>query len=204
VTVVFVVWDIYFTAQNVWGFNPKYTTGITVVNLPIEEVLFFICIPFACVFTYHCLAGYFRLTWNSKIESFFLLALSLVLLVVGVFYIDRMYTSVTFISSGIILLYLKFVAKVQWVGQSLSVYSILLFPFFIVNGLLTGTGLPEPVVRYNNAENLTIRILTIPIEDLVYGYELFVLNLFFYHLFKESTFPLTQLTFKINKRPVGK
>jgi hypothetical protein len=60
------------------------------------------------------------------------------------------------------------------------VYALLLVPFLIVNGILTGTGLEEPVVSYNKTENLNIRLFTIPLEDVFYGFELFILNLFIY------------------------
>ncbi|HJW30998.1 MAG TPA: lycopene cyclase domain-containing protein, partial [Saprospiraceae bacterium] len=42
---VFIAWDILFTRLGVWGFNPHYVLGIHIAGLPIEEVLFFFCIP---------------------------------------------------------------------------------------------------------------------------------------------------------------
>jgi len=50
----------------------------------------------------------------------------------------------------------------------------------IVNGILTGTGLDAPVVQYNKREILNIYLFTIPVEDIFYGLELFLLNLFIF------------------------
>jgi lycopene cyclase domain-containing protein len=38
-----------------------------------------------------------------------------------------------------------------------------------VNGFLTGSWIHEQVVWYNNAENLGLRIGTVPIEDSIYA-----------------------------------
>ena len=54
---VFIPWDIYFTANGFWGFNPDYLTGIEWFGLPMEEWLFFFCIPYACLFTHHVLSS---------------------------------------------------------------------------------------------------------------------------------------------------
>ena len=105
------------------------------------------------------------------------------LFILGVVYWDRLYTSAVFISTAILLPTLRFYFKANWLVQFFSIYPLLLIPFFIVNGILTGTGLEQPVVYYNNAENLGLRILTIPIEDVVYGFELLLLNVFFYERF---------------------
>lgn len=182
VGIVFVLWDTLFTDMGVWGFNPDYVTGIYLFNLPLEEVLFFICIPFSCIFTYFCLDKFYNLSWNPKVEKAFFLAFSLALILVGITYSDRIYTLITFVSTGLVCLTLKFILKVNWLGKAASVYGILLIPFFIVNGILTGTGLEAPIVWYNHSENLDVRILTIPIEDAFYGFELILLNLYFYKL----------------------
>ena len=55
----FVLWDMQFTRMNIWSFNQKYLLGIYMYNLPIEEVLFFIVVPFSCVFIYEVLKAYF-------------------------------------------------------------------------------------------------------------------------------------------------
>ena len=70
--VIFITWDTIFTSLQVWNFNKNYITGIYFLNLPIEEILFFICIPFSCVFTFYCLNKFYELSWNSKAETIFL------------------------------------------------------------------------------------------------------------------------------------
>ena len=57
---IFVPWDIAFTHMGVWGFNPQYLSGYRIFNLPIEEVLFFVVVPYACVFIYDCLNSYIK------------------------------------------------------------------------------------------------------------------------------------------------
>ncbi len=185
VGILFIVWDMIFTRMGVWGFNPDYLTGIYLGNLPVEEVLFFICIPFSCVFTYHCLNIFFDIKWSGKTENVVIIALSTLLIAIGILAYPKAYTTTTFISLGLILLFFKYFGKIKWFPKLASIYIILLLPFFIVNGVLTGTGLEEPVVWYNNAENLSIRLLTIPIEDTFYGFELIFLNVLLYEFFKD-------------------
>lgn len=187
VAIIFITWDSIFVRLGVWNFNPRYVTGVYFLKLPIEEMLFFICIPFSCVFTFFCLDRFFNLAWKPKTENIFCLLLSLSLLITGAVFIDKLYTSVTFISTALICILLKFVVKINWFGKAISVYAVLLIPFLIVNGVLTGTGLEAPVVRYNNLENLGIRLLTIPLEDIFYGFELILLNLAIFLPLKPKT-----------------
>jgi lycopene cyclase domain-containing protein len=183
VAVMFITWDIFFTSKGIWSFNPDYITGIYFFNQPMEEVLFFICIPFSCVFTYYCLDKFYNLNWKPKAETNFCIIFSSALLLIGLIFLNNHYTSFTFISLGLISFALKFIAKVNWFGKVISVYIVLIIPFLIVNGILTGTGIKDAVVQYNNSEIIGLRLLTIPIEDLFYGLELFLLNVFFYKKF---------------------
>lgn len=182
----FVLWDIWFTKNGVWWFNYRYLLGIKISELPVEEILFFICIPFSCVFTYFCLDKFFKLDWKTESEKIFVVISSVIFLAVALYFQDRIYTFVTFLSSSITLLVLYFVLKIEWIGKASVIYLLLMPGFLAVNGVLTGTGLESPIVNYNPSDFIGFRILTIPVEDVFYGYEMILWNLFFFHKFKKS------------------
>lgn len=179
----FIAWDVWFTDMGIWGFNPAYLSGLYLFNLPIEEVLFFICIPYACVFTWHCFSV---LKWKEKYSnnlnfiSYFLFALSIV---IALIFNQQLYTFYTALSLALLLGFLLF-RKTKWLGSFYLIYLVLLIPFTIVNGILTGTGIENEIVWYNNDHNFSIRYLTIPIEDIFYGMVLILLNVSIFEYFK--------------------
>jgi lycopene cyclase domain-containing protein len=182
---LYIVWDIYFTSKGVWSFNPAYITGISLYNLPLEEVLFFFIVPYCCLFIYACIRAYFPNLVNKKSADLFLLILAVALFVTGVIYVEKYYTSWTFIFtcafSLIIYAARKFFKDFDAVSFLVS-YAICLIPFLIVNGFLTAI----PVVIYNDAENLGIRMYTIPFEDAFYGMLLVLMNITIYEKLKSK------------------
>jgi lycopene cyclase domain-containing protein len=183
---LFIVWDAVFVAQGVWGFSNRYTLGPRIAGLPPEEILFFICIPFACIFTYQNLQRRYTIRWSRFTERTVVTLTGLFLLGGAVLFYDKAYTAITGFSCCILLLFLEFVSRVKWLPVFFSAYLILLIPFIIVNGLLTGFSLQEPVVWYNNSQNTGFRVLTIPVEDFFYGMELLLINIFFYEMIKKN------------------
>lgn len=169
VGVVFIVWDIIFTRTGIWGFNSRYLSGIYIANLPLGEWLFFVVIPFCCVFIYRVMIYFVKedkLARHTKSFSNFLLGFSASLAII--FY-DRWYTVITF---GFLTIAIYLHGRVwhsPWLGRFYLAYLVILIPFFVVNGVLTGMGIEEQVVWYNDAETIGTRIGTVPVEDIFYG-----------------------------------
>jgi lycopene cyclase domain-containing protein len=185
VAVVFILWDEWFTQLGVWGFNARYLTGIYIGSLPLEELLFFLCIPYACVFTYYALNYLIKedyLKPYEKIISLFLVAL---LFAVGFYHIDRWYTAVTFIALAVFLISHVY-WKAPYMGRFYFAYSVVLVPFFLVNGVLTGSWIEEEVVWYNNAENLGLRMGTVPADDLAYNMLMLLMCVSLYEFLKRK------------------
>jgi lycopene cyclase domain-containing protein len=166
---ILIPWDVYFTSRGFWGFNPNYILGYKIFLLPIEEWLFFICAPFSCLFIYEALKYYFKtdlLQPYAKSISLVLIGFSIVM--IFCFY-TLSYTALTFAMLLLLLLFNVFVIKSPHMGRFYFAYLFALLPFFLVNSALTGSWIPQEVVWYNNAENLGIRIGTVPVEDLFYN-----------------------------------
>jgi lycopene cyclase domain-containing protein len=182
--VVFIPWDMLKTCLGVWGFNPRYLLGFYIGNLPIEEWMFFIAIPYACLFTYYALNYLVKKDYLGKYADRITLALAGVLLFFGLMNIGKLYTSVTFISTGGFLLFHRYFIRAGFMGRFYLMYLVTLLPFFIVNGLLTGSFIPEEVVNYDDIQNLGIRLGTIPVEDMVYGLLMLLMNVTWFEYLK--------------------
>jgi len=173
----YILADIYMTKTGVWGFDSRYHLNILIANLPLEEWLFFLFIPYACVFLHECMVLYFPgLKLNLKWTRIIIVFLILMTVVVLVFYFDRTYTVYIF-SLVIIALSLAFVDSTNQISSFFVSFLLILIPFIIVNAILTGSFIDHQVVWYNDQENTGIRILTIPVEDVGYAFSMVLFNL---------------------------
>ncbi|MDT7832141.1 lycopene cyclase domain-containing protein [Flavobacteriaceae bacterium S356] len=184
---IFLVWDAIFTKNGVWGFNPDYHLNILLFGMPLEEWLFFFCIPYASVFIHYSLV-YFKpkAILPKPLTRVITLCLIVILAVVIYNNVDRDYTFVNY-TFLVFALAIGLRYGIVYLQRFYISFLIILIPFFIVNGILTGTGLEEPVVWYNNNENLGIRLLTIPIEDIGYAFTMIFGNIFLIEKFKRAS-----------------
>ena len=180
VMIPFIAWDVYFTNIGVWGFNTDHLIGVNILNLPIEEWLFFLCIPYASIFTYHCFGVLIKKDILAKYTNVISLILVALMVVASIVHFGKLYTTSTFIALALVIIIFQWGLKVKWLSRFYFSYLVLLLPFYIVNGMLTGMWLNEPVVIYNDLENLNIRWNTIPIEDVFYGMLLLLINIGLY------------------------
>lgn len=174
---VYILFDIYFTKLGVWGFNPLHHSKIILLNLPLEEWLFFILVPYASIFLHESLILYFpHIKPSAPITRSITIALILLFTLIALFNIDKAYT--VYISSLLVIaLLLSFFDRSEAIRNLYFTFLIILIPFIVVNAILTGSLIDEEIVWYNNSENLGIRFLTIPIEDFGYAFSLILLNL---------------------------
>lgn len=183
VAAFFIAWDVLFTHLQVWSFNPDYLIGIYVFNLPLEELLFFICIPYSCVFTYYCLKTFLKFPASGRLSFAGSWVLIVFLLVLGLANLPKLYTSVSslFLALWLVVLTIK---RVDFLPVFFISFVILQIPFFISNGILTGGYTDEPVVLYNNHYNLGLRADTIPVEDFIYAMLLIAMNVTGYEILR--------------------
>ncbi|WP_231464379.1 MULTISPECIES: lycopene cyclase domain-containing protein [unclassified Pedobacter] len=181
--VVFLIWDLLFVKLNVWSFNPDYIVGIKFFGLPLEEILFFLTVPYACIFIYECLNVYFPkndLQRYSLALSNLFLGVCIAILFFGY---SKWYTVINFGFLFVVLFYVEYVnGKLRFMYKFYRAYLVSLLPFYIVNGFLTAI----PVVIYNNNETLNMRVGTIPFEDHFYLMSLLLMNVFLYEFFKSK------------------
>lgn len=178
----FIPLDAVFTWMGIWGFNDTYILGPKLFGLPLEEWLFFLCIPFACVFIYACLVRLIDIKDSAALK---ILAWAIVAIgfATALMHYDKAYTLIKVGSCSGFLAYHLIRTKGKGIGNLMAAFLLSIIPFFLVNGVLTST----PVVWYNDSENMGIRFsdltgisfLNIPLEDVYYSLLMLVITIHF-------------------------
>lgn len=179
--IIFLIWDYIFTLYNVWSFNPDYVLGVYFLNLPLEEILFFITVPFACLFIYECLNYYVKkdlLVPISRGISLFMFILSAAMLV---FFHQQVYSLITF-GLLLVLSLILLIRQPKYLSRFYLSYFVSLIPFYVVNGILTSV----QIVIYNDAQNCGWRVGTIPFEDHFYSLAMLIMNVMFFEHFRRK------------------
>jgi len=188
---LFIVFDIYFARRGIWGFNPQYHSGIVLADLPLEEWLFFIVIPYASIFIHYVLITWFPdAILPDKTTKMISAALTAILLLAIILNPDRAY-SVVYFSLMIIVLLISMFERTGLLNRFYVSFPVILIPFIIINGILTGSFIEGEVVWYNSAEITGLRMITIPVEDFAYGFSLILINLLLMNYFRKLFYKKT-------------
>ncbi|MBN2874474.1 MAG: lycopene cyclase domain-containing protein [Spirochaetales bacterium] len=176
VLVVFGAWDVWKTAAGIWSFNDDYAGTWRFLGLPLGEWLFFVFVPYACLFILACVRAYVK-DAELQIPGFVWLALALVFVAVSIAFRHLVYTGVVMASVAVALVVAMILSPASLRSRNFWLAMLLTYlPFWIANGILTG----KPIVLYNDAENLSIRVGTIPLEDFFYSFSMLMLSFIVY------------------------
>ncbi len=185
---VYIAWDVWLTNQGVWGFNPNYHGSITIGGLPLEEWLFFLVVPYASLFLHYSLLAYFpTMSVNERFFPYLVYFLLILFSIGAVFFFDRTYTLYIFLHTLAALL-LGLFDKNKSLHSFFITFLLILVPFLLVNGVLTGSFIDDQVVWYNDNENMGIRLFTIPIEDISYAFSMLYFSIYLIERWKSNTF----------------
>lgn len=188
---VYILWDIIVTARGDWWFNHEYLVdvGFTLGGIPIEEALFFVVVPYSCIFIYENLQYFFN-DKKIRFNTWIYYGMAVILFIVGAMFYHQDYTILALFSVGAF-----FIIAATWFPKILEsrnywIYILISFvAFLIFNYLLTSI----PIVLYNpnaiwggTVDQIWYgRFITIPFEDFFYNFSMLSFYLMLYIYFKE-------------------
>ncbi len=173
---VYIVWDIIATGRGDWSFNESYLLGVYLFNLPVEEILFFITVPYAIIFLYETARYYLKdkeIVYYCKLYNY----TAMFFILSSLTFIGQYYTMTALLFIGLFFITSRILnspllkSKLYW---QFILFTFL--PFFAVNYFLTSI----PIVQYGEKAIWGIRITTIPVEDFFYSFSMLSFNLLIY------------------------
>jgi lycopene cyclase domain-containing protein len=181
VSTCYLLWDILVTARGEWSFNGKYLTGVQILKIPLEEVLFFITVPYSCLFIYEVVL-YAMTSSKFRLPAGVVIALILALLVASLAFYPQGYTAKALASCGFFLMVALLLDRPLLESKQYWIWLLICYvPFLIINTVLTAL----PVVEYNSKAIWGLRVGTIPLEDFFYNFAMLSFYLLIYRIGKK-------------------
>lgn len=177
VSIPYLIWDALVTGSW-WSFNDQYILGAKLLSLPLEEILFFVTIPWSCLIVWVNLKEYVSGSLHQRVED---LMIASCVVFLGISLFQSWWYSAAI--SLLMIVYAAWSKKDQyWLRQKSSL--LFLFLCFglicIFNGYLTA----RPIVIYNPTVKSNLNVGSVPIEDIGYGLVLVGATAQFYELYQ--------------------
>ncbi len=182
ISTAYLIWDIIATKRGDWAFSPDHLIGVYFLGLPLEEILFFITVPYSCIFIYETVKFYIK-EKETVISPIIFLIITILLIVLGILFYYQNYTfTVSIFTASFFIGAIIFNKPILYSRNFWITIVISFLPFLIVNYFLTSI----PVVTYNAAAFSGRRFITIPYEDFLYSFSMISLWILFYDLAKRK------------------
>jgi len=183
---VFVAWDVMFTKWGVWGFNDDFVMGLYIFGLPLEEWLFFLVIPYVCLFSYEVLNYFVKRDFFKPAAIWLSIGMITLMCWLVIQHNNLIYPLWIGIFNIALIAFVGLAWRPVWLGRFYFMFFVILVPFLLVNGILTGSFFDRVIVWYNPETILNFRILTIPIEDLFYAFGMLLMTTALYEVFRKK------------------
>ncbi|MBB6501355.1 lycopene cyclase domain-containing protein [Pedobacter cryoconitis] len=177
---VFSVPTEFLTQLKVIAFNPSYMTGMTLWQLPVEELLLSLVLPLCGVSVYLFL----NLRFPDNGPEKYSLAVSNMMIGVCIamlyFGHQKLYTLFTFSILIVFIVYIEYVNKLRFMYRFYRAFLVSLIPFYILYGVLVNL----PCLSFNKIQTLNFNQLNIPFETPFYFMSMLLLSIYLFELFK--------------------
>ena len=167
VSLPWIVLDALSHARGWWAYAPEHVWAARLLGLPVEEVLFFVTVPFACLFL---LTSLQRVMLTRQIDRRISdgLRYGAIILAGIVAWLLPYERSIADSLLLIVVVSASLWLWRRWTRTDVVWWCLVIALFFICNTVLTAL----PIVTYDHAYGSMVRLGTIPLEDLLYNLSL--------------------------------
>ncbi len=174
---LFVGWDVFATYRGHWSFNPSYVNETRLLGIPLEEMLFFVTVPYSCLFVFESIRYFLGDARLFPPKKWPFAGAGILVAALSFGFLNQEYTFLATLSVGLTVLFVSTTNIEIFSSRAYWIYIVAtLVLFLIFNFILTSL----PVVEYSSSSICNVRLTTIPLEDFLFNFSMLTNYLFVY------------------------